>query len=186
MNNKYIIFFYYEYNHKSNIINLDNKIEKLMNMTIYDKFYKFFSQLDSRRYYVISIYNPHIHKLIKILKFPLKIETIYKVLRNDNIEIKDKDGFVNINFDTYHKDNTSVLNTNYHQYENSHDSYNNYQFKKYESYFINKINIPKETLTLINNNNELVRIFGYNFNDTVPSNFQLTEDLIIYVSLKLY
>ena len=115
MNNKYIIFLYYEYNHKTDIINIDNKVDKLINLTIYDKIYKYFSQLESRRYYVVSIYNLHIYKLIKILRFPFKIDSILKVLKGNIIQ-KDKYGFTKVNFDTSSNNKLQLVTTNDNEY----------------------------------------------------------------------
>ena len=172
MNNKYIIFLYYEYNHKTDIVNIDNKLEKLINLTIYDKQHKFFSQLESRRYYVVSIYNLHIYKLIKILRFPFKIDSILKVLKG-NIMQKDKYGFTKVNFNTTNNDN-----------EYNDNEYNDYQISKYKNYILEPENISLELNKMTNNQDKIVRIYGPEYTNSVPINFQLTEDLTIYVSLK--
>lgn len=191
MNNKYIIFLYYEYNHKSDIINIDNKCEKLINMTNYDKKYKFFSPLDSRRYFVVSIYSPHIFKLIKITRFPLIIESIMKVLKTGAYN-KDEYGFTSI--DLNYKANNTIsddthnycLNDDF-QIDEYEYEYNDYQINKYTNYFVKDIYLCSElfeNLNISEKNHKMVRIYGIKYDDIVPMNFQLTEDLTIYVSLK--
>jgi hypothetical protein len=225
MNNKYIIFLYYEYNHKTDIINIDNKLDKLINLTIYDKIYKYFSQIESRRYYVVSIYNLHIYKLIKILRFPFKIDSILKVLKG-NLMQKDKYGFTKVNFDTSGNDELQLITTNnndndneyhdneyhdneyhdneyhdneyhdneyhdneyhdneYHDNEYHDNEYNDYQISKYKNYILEPENISVELYKMTNNLDKIVRIYGPEYDNIVPINFQLTEDLTIYVSLK--
>jgi hypothetical protein len=214
MNNKYIIFLYYEYNHKTDIINIDNKVDKLINLTIYDKIYKYFSQLESRRYYVVSIYNLHIYKLIKILRFPFKIDSILKVLKGKLMQ-KDKYGFTKVNFDTIGNNKLQLVTTNDNDnkhYDNEHydndneyydneyydndneyydndneyydNEYNDYQISKYKNYILELENIPLILYKMTNNQDKIVRIYGPDYDNIVPINFQLTEDLTIYVSLK--
>lgn len=178
MNNKYIIFLYYEYNHKTDIINIDNKLDKLINLTVYDKIYKFFSQPESRRYYVISIYNLHIYKLIKILRFPFTIDSILKVLKVNVIQ-KDKYGFTKVNFDIGDNNIIQPITT-----KNNDNEYNEYQINKYKNYILEPENILLELYKMTNNQDKIVRIYGPDYNNLVPINFQLTEDLTIYVYLK--
>ena len=168
IDNKYIVLFYYDYDHNTNIIENDKKINSVINLSIYDSVSNFFSQLDSRRYFCIVISTPFIYKLIKLLKYPLKIDTIFKILPDLNesllSSLTDSQGFIKAPFDSVTE--------------------KDYQLSKYEDYFIED-NIFIESLdnNIIKEGDTLVRIFG-KYENTIPLNFLMFEDLSINISLK--
>ena len=168
IDNKYIVLFYYDYDHNTDIIENDKKIKSLINLCIYDSVSNFFSQLDSRRYFCIVISAPFIYKLVKLLKYPLKIDTIFKILPelNESLlsSLTDSQGFIKAPFD-------SVIEENY-------------QLSKYEDYFIEDyIFIESINNVKIKEDDTLVCIFG-KYENTVPINFLMFEDLSINISLK--
>ena len=168
VDSKYIVFLYYEYNHNTNIIVNDKNFNKLINLCLYESITSFFSQLEGRRYFSISICNPFIYKLISNLKFPYIIDSIIKVIPINNEylikSLTDSDGFIKAPFDSMNEED--------------------YQLSKYEDYILSD-SIFLNTLYLsdLNENNYLVRIYG-KYEDKIPTNFLVFEDLSINISLK--
>ena len=80
----------------------------------------------------------------------------------------DENGYVNANFD--------LGNNNLDMDDNEFQilKYENYIFDSYLDY-LEKINI--------NDNEKLVRIYGKDYNNTVPKNFLLFDDLAITLSI---
>jgi len=168
VDNKYIVLLYYEYNHNTDIIVNDKKLNKLINLSIYDSISNFFSQLEYRRYFCVVIDSPFIYKLIKLITYPYKIDTIFKIIPTDNqlllSSLTDSQGFIKAPFESINEDN--------------------YQLSKYENYIIKNPYFIKYIENLNINTDELiVRIYG-NYKDTIPINFLLFEDLSINISLR--
>ena len=168
IDNKYIVLFYYDYDHKTNIIENDKKIQSAINLSIYESVSKFFSQLDSRRYFCIIISTPFIYKLIKVVKYPLKIDTIFKILPDLNesllSSLTDSQGFIKAPFDSVTEED--------------------YQLSKYEDYFMEDIKYVENIENVkLQKGDILVRIYG-KYENTIPLNFLMFEDLSINISLK--
>jgi hypothetical protein len=169
IDNKYIVLFYYDYDHNTNIIENDKKVINIVNLSVYDSISMFFSQLESRRYFCTLISNPFIYKLIKVLKYPCKIDTIFKILPDLNelllSSLTDSQGFIKAPFESTSKED--------------------YQLNKYEDYILEDTSF----ITYLDNvklqqGDVLVRIFG-KYDETIPLNFLLFEDLSINISLKM-
>lgn len=168
IDNKYIVLFYYDYDHKTDIIENDKKIQSAINLSIYDSVFKFFSQLDSRRYFCVVISTPFIYKLIKVVKYPLKIDTIFKILPDLNesllSSLTDSQGFIKAPFDSVTEED--------------------YQLSKYEDYFMEDIKYVENIENVkLQKGDILVRIYG-RYENTIPLNFLMFEDLSINISLK--
>lgn len=168
IDNKYIVLFYYDYDHKTDIIENDKKIQSTINLSIYESVSKFFSQLDSRRYFCIVITTPFIYKLIKVVKYPLKIDTIFKILPDLNesllSSLTDSQGFIKAPFDSVTEED--------------------YQLSKYEDYFMEDIKYVENIENVkLQTGDILVRIYG-RYENTIPLNFLMFEDLSINISLK--
>jgi hypothetical protein len=168
IDNKYIVLFYYDYDHKTDIIENDKKIQSVINLSIYESVSKFFSQLDSRRYFCIVISTPFIYKLIKVVKYPLKIDTIFKILPDLNesllSSLTDSQGFIKAPFDSVTEED--------------------YQLSKYEDYFMEDIKYVENIENVkLQKGDILVRIYG-RYTNTIPLNFLMFEDLSINISLK--
>jgi hypothetical protein len=168
VDNRYIVLLYYDYNHSTDIIENDKKLNKLINLSIYESVSKFFSQLDSRRYYCVVIDSPFIYKLIKLLVYPYTIDTIFKFIPCFNelliSSLTDSQGFLKAPFDSVKEENYQL------------SKYEDYIMK--ESYFIQYLDNVK-----LHEDDLIVRIYG-NYDDTIPINFLLFEDLSINISLK--
>ena len=168
IDNKYIVLLYYDYDHNTNIIENDKKVNKLISICIYDSVSNFFSQLDSRRYYCILISSPFIYKLIKLITYPYKIDTILKIIPDYNelllSSLTDSEGFIKTPFESVNEED--------------------YQLNKYEDYLIKDFHY----ITYLDNikfheDDLIVRIYG-KYQDTIPINFLLFDDLSINISLK--
>jgi len=96
---------------------------------------------------------------------------------------KDKYGFTKVNFNTTNNDN-EYNDNEYNDNEYNDNEYNDYQISKYKNYILEPENISLELNKMTNNQDKIVRIYGPEYTNSVPINFQLTEDLTIYVSLK--